>query len=225
MARLDDIDPSLALPKPPVDVAATGPADGRGRGEDGRRRQLLGRRRRRAAAQQHRPRRATSARRSGATSTRSHSAATSRSRSTNGDDAAHARRSAGSSSRTRASPASRPSRRRASTWPSTAGTGTRSRRWRRCTARPRGGTALREGGAPGEIEFYPREAGADELIDRFAIAGPPEYCAERLQRDHRRRGQPHLHRHARRRRRPRRVEHRPSGPRGAPAASPVRHSA
>ena len=44
----------------------------------------------------------------------------------------------------------------------------------------RGGTARREGGRPGEIEFYPQEAGADELIDRFAIAGPPEYCAERL---------------------------------------------
>jgi 5,10-methylenetetrahydromethanopterin reductase len=44
----------------------------------------------------------------------------------------------------------------------------------------RGGTARREGGGPGEIEFYPQEAGADELIDRFAIAGPPEYCAERL---------------------------------------------
>jgi hypothetical protein len=36
------------------------------------------------------------------------------------------------------------------------------------------------GGRPGEIDFYPREAGADELIDRFAIAGPAEYCAERL---------------------------------------------
>jgi 5,10-methylenetetrahydromethanopterin reductase len=45
----------------------------------------------------------------------------------------------------------------------------------------RGGTALREGGKAGEIEFYPLEAGADELIDQFAIAGPPEYCAERLQ--------------------------------------------
>jgi 5,10-methylenetetrahydromethanopterin reductase len=45
----------------------------------------------------------------------------------------------------------------------------------------RGGTALREGGRPGEVEFYPREAGADELIDQFAIAGPAEYCAERLQ--------------------------------------------
>jgi 5,10-methylenetetrahydromethanopterin reductase len=46
---------------------------------------------------------------------------------------------------------------------------------------PRGGVAVREGGRPGEVEFYPREAGADELIDQFAIAGPPEYCAERLQ--------------------------------------------
>jgi 5,10-methylenetetrahydromethanopterin reductase len=45
----------------------------------------------------------------------------------------------------------------------------------------RGGTALREGGKAGEIEFYPLEAGSDELVDQFAIAGPPEYCAERLQ--------------------------------------------
>jgi 5,10-methylenetetrahydromethanopterin reductase len=45
---------------------------------------------------------------------------------------------------------------------------------------PRGGVARVEGGAPGEIDFYPREAGADELIDQFAIAGPAEYCAQRL---------------------------------------------
>lgn len=44
----------------------------------------------------------------------------------------------------------------------------------------RGGTERIEGGRPGEIDFYPLEAGADELIDRFAIAGPAEYCAERL---------------------------------------------
>jgi len=45
---------------------------------------------------------------------------------------------------------------------------------------PRGGVARVEGGAPGEIDFYPREAGADELIDQFAIAGDAEYCARRL---------------------------------------------
>jgi 5,10-methylenetetrahydromethanopterin reductase len=44
----------------------------------------------------------------------------------------------------------------------------------------RGGTTPRERGKPGEIEFYPLDAGSDELIDQFAIAGPPEYCAERL---------------------------------------------
>jgi 5,10-methylenetetrahydromethanopterin reductase len=44
----------------------------------------------------------------------------------------------------------------------------------------RGGVTRVAGGLPGEIEFYPREAGADELIDRFAIAGSAEYCAERL---------------------------------------------
>jgi 5,10-methylenetetrahydromethanopterin reductase len=45
----------------------------------------------------------------------------------------------------------------------------------------RGGVSVRQGGRPGEVDFYPLEAGADELIDQFAIAGPPEYCAERLQ--------------------------------------------
>jgi 5,10-methylenetetrahydromethanopterin reductase len=45
----------------------------------------------------------------------------------------------------------------------------------------RGGVSRVEGGRPGEIDFYPLEAGADELIERFAIAGPAEYCAERLQ--------------------------------------------
>jgi 5,10-methylenetetrahydromethanopterin reductase len=45
----------------------------------------------------------------------------------------------------------------------------------------RGGVERTAGGAPGEIEFYPREAGADELIDQFAIAGSPAYCAERIQ--------------------------------------------
>ncbi len=45
----------------------------------------------------------------------------------------------------------------------------------------RGGVERRPGAAAGEIEFYPREAAADELIDQFAIAGPAEYCAQRLQ--------------------------------------------
>lgn len=45
----------------------------------------------------------------------------------------------------------------------------------------RGGVAVREGGRPGEVDFYPHEAGGDELIDQFAIAGSAEYCAERLQ--------------------------------------------
>jgi len=44
----------------------------------------------------------------------------------------------------------------------------------------RGGVTRTVGGAPGEIDFYPREAGADELIDQFGIAGTPDYCAERL---------------------------------------------
>ena len=45
----------------------------------------------------------------------------------------------------------------------------------------RGGVAVREGGRPGEVDFYPHEAGGDELIDQFAIAGSAQYCAERLQ--------------------------------------------
>jgi 5,10-methylenetetrahydromethanopterin reductase len=44
----------------------------------------------------------------------------------------------------------------------------------------RGGVTRTPGGEPGEIDFYPREAGADDLIDQFGIAGPPEYCATRL---------------------------------------------
>jgi 5,10-methylenetetrahydromethanopterin reductase len=44
----------------------------------------------------------------------------------------------------------------------------------------RGGTEQVPGGRPGEIEFYPREAGADDLIDAFAIAGDPEHCARRI---------------------------------------------
>ena len=37
------------------------------------------------------------------------------------------------------------------------------------------------GGAPGELDFYPREAVDDEFIDRFGIVGSAEHCAERLQ--------------------------------------------
>jgi 5,10-methylenetetrahydromethanopterin reductase len=47
-------------------------------------------------------------------------------------------------------------------------------------AAARGGVQRRDGGRAGEIDFYPLEAGADELIDTFAIAGPAAYCAERL---------------------------------------------
>jgi 5,10-methylenetetrahydromethanopterin reductase len=47
-------------------------------------------------------------------------------------------------------------------------------------ASERGGVARTAGGRPGEIDFYPLEAGADDLIDRFAIAGSAQRCAERL---------------------------------------------
>jgi len=44
----------------------------------------------------------------------------------------------------------------------------------------RGGAQRISGGKPGEIDFYPREAGSDELIDSFAIAGEATYCAKRI---------------------------------------------
>jgi 5,10-methylenetetrahydromethanopterin reductase len=44
-----------------------------------------------------------------------------------------------------------------------------------------GGTARTAGGAPGELEFYPREAVDEAFIDRFGIVGSAEHCAERLQ--------------------------------------------
>jgi 5,10-methylenetetrahydromethanopterin reductase len=45
----------------------------------------------------------------------------------------------------------------------------------------RGGIVRRERAQPGEIDFYPREAASDQLVDRFAIVGSADYCAERLQ--------------------------------------------
>lgn len=45
---------------------------------------------------------------------------------------------------------------------------------------PRGGVSRTPGGRPGEVDFYPPDAGAEDLVARFAIAGSPEYCAERL---------------------------------------------
>jgi 5,10-methylenetetrahydromethanopterin reductase len=47
---------------------------------------------------------------------------------------------------------------------------------------PRGGVIRKTGAEPGELDFYPREAASDELIDRFAIVGSAECCAERLQK-------------------------------------------
>jgi hypothetical protein len=45
----------------------------------------------------------------------------------------------------------------------------------------RGGTQRTAGGAPGELEFYPRDAVDAEFIDRFGIVGGAEHCAARLQ--------------------------------------------
>jgi 5,10-methylenetetrahydromethanopterin reductase len=45
---------------------------------------------------------------------------------------------------------------------------------------PHGGVVRKPGAEPGELEFYPREAASDELIDRFGIIGPADDCAERL---------------------------------------------
>jgi 5,10-methylenetetrahydromethanopterin reductase len=44
-----------------------------------------------------------------------------------------------------------------------------------------GGATRTAGGAPGELEFYPRDAVDDAFVDRFGIVGEPEHCAERLQ--------------------------------------------
>ena len=46
---------------------------------------------------------------------------------------------------------------------------------------PSGGIVRPEGAEPGELTFYPQEAASDDLIDQFAIIGPAEYCARRLQ--------------------------------------------
>ncbi|TMF86235.1 MAG: LLM class flavin-dependent oxidoreductase [Chloroflexi bacterium] len=46
---------------------------------------------------------------------------------------------------------------------------------------PAGGIVRGEGAEPGELTFYPREAASEELIRQFAIVGDAEYCAERLQ--------------------------------------------
>jgi 5,10-methylenetetrahydromethanopterin reductase len=45
----------------------------------------------------------------------------------------------------------------------------------------RGGTARAAGAAPGELDFYPSDAVDRRFIDRFAIVGDPEHCAQRLQ--------------------------------------------
>jgi 5,10-methylenetetrahydromethanopterin reductase len=37
------------------------------------------------------------------------------------------------------------------------------------------------GGHVGDIDGYPEQALDDEFIDRFAVVGPPDYCAERYQ--------------------------------------------
>ena len=93
---------------------------------------------------------------------------------------ARARRSAGSSSRTRASRASRREPPATSRRQTTSAYRQAVETMETVYRVARGGVARTEGGAPGEIDFYPREAGADDLIDQFAIAGPAEYCAERL---------------------------------------------
>ena len=44
----------------------------------------------------------------------------------------------------------------------------------------RGGMTEVAGGAPGELDFYPRDAVDASFVDRFAIVGDPDYCARRL---------------------------------------------
>jgi len=44
----------------------------------------------------------------------------------------------------------------------------------------RGGTERAAGRAPAELDFYPRDAVDPAFVDRFAIVGDAEHCAERL---------------------------------------------
>ena len=44
-----------------------------------------------------------------------------------------------------------------------------------------GGTTRTAGGAPGELDFYPRDAMETAFLERFAIIGSATECAERLQ--------------------------------------------
>jgi 5,10-methylenetetrahydromethanopterin reductase len=46
---------------------------------------------------------------------------------------------------------------------------------------PEGGIVRPPDAEPGELVFYPQEAASSELIERFAIVGSPERCAQRLQ--------------------------------------------
>ncbi len=44
----------------------------------------------------------------------------------------------------------------------------------------RGGVTRTSGGAPGELDFYPRGALDDDYLDQFGVIGTAEQCAERL---------------------------------------------
>lgn len=46
---------------------------------------------------------------------------------------------------------------------------------------PTGGIVRAEGAEPGELTFYPHEAASEDLIRQFAIVGDAEYCVRRLQ--------------------------------------------
>jgi len=45
----------------------------------------------------------------------------------------------------------------------------------------RGGVTRTSGGAPGELDFYPRGALDEDYLDQFGVIGTAEQCAERLQ--------------------------------------------
>jgi 5,10-methylenetetrahydromethanopterin reductase len=170
LARIDDLDPSLGLPKPPVDVAATGPRtiDVAARLADGVSFSF--------GADLPRLARAIDA-------VRESCAAAGRDPSelaigcyvqvaVGGGDAleairglvvTHARFSA-----FEGSPAPEASARKA------------VETMEPVYASARGGVTRTAGGKPGEIDFYPPEAGAGDLVERFAITGPPARCAARL---------------------------------------------
>jgi 5,10-methylenetetrahydromethanopterin reductase len=170
MSRLDDIDPSLALPRPAVSVAATGPrmiavaarfADGIdfSVGADvGRLRQSIALAHDACEAAGRNPESlALGCYLQIAVTDADDVAAAARAReAVRGLIVTHARFSGNFSSRAAAV-------------------------MEKVLTAPRGGVTPSPGGRPGELAFYPEEALDDAAVERFGIIGPADDCAERLE--------------------------------------------